>query len=180
MQDASVQVLSSWENFYVIMGSAAAALTGLMFVVITLIAGSQILREGSAFDAFGTPTVVHFCVALLIAAIISAPWGALWQVCIPLGLSGLGGIVYVVIVIRRLRRSKGYQPVFEDWLWHAILPFLSYLSIVISVLILPISPVWPLFIIGAVTVLLVFIGIHNSWDTITYVAANFSQADKKS
>jgi len=38
MQEAAVLPLPTWQNFYVIIGSAAATLTGLMFVAITLIA----------------------------------------------------------------------------------------------------------------------------------------------
>jgi hypothetical protein len=30
-------------------------------------------------------------------------------------------------------------------------------------------------VIGAATVLLVFIGIHNAWDTVTYVAVERAQ-----
>ena len=36
---------------------------------------------------------------------------------------------------------------------------------------------WPA---GAVTVLLLFIGIHNAWDTVTYVAVEDSQPENKS
>jgi hypothetical protein len=36
--------LTGWENFYVIVGSAAGALIGLQFVVVTLIADSPTLR----------------------------------------------------------------------------------------------------------------------------------------
>ena len=35
VQEATVPLLTIWENFYVIIGTAAATLTGLMFVVIT-------------------------------------------------------------------------------------------------------------------------------------------------
>ena len=38
MQEAAVSPLATWQNFYVIIGSASATLTGLMFVVITLTA----------------------------------------------------------------------------------------------------------------------------------------------
>jgi hypothetical protein len=37
-------VLADWESFYVIVGSSAGALTGLMFVVITLVADARIKR----------------------------------------------------------------------------------------------------------------------------------------
>src|ERR1700740_3009550 len=79
MQEAGVSSLVTWQNFYVIIGSAAATLTGLMFVVVTLIAGIPGRRSSGSIAAFGTPNVVHFCVALLVAAILSAPWQALWN-----------------------------------------------------------------------------------------------------
>src|SRR6266481_3759436 len=45
MQEAVLSPLATWQNFYVIIGSAAATLTGLMFVVITLIARVQDRRS---------------------------------------------------------------------------------------------------------------------------------------
>jgi len=41
MEPSAPSILAHWESFYVIVGSSAAALTGLMFVVITLIADSK-------------------------------------------------------------------------------------------------------------------------------------------
>lgn len=146
---------------HVIIGSAAAALTGLMFVVITLIAGSR-EQSTSGVAAFGTPNVVHFCAALLVAAILSAPWQALWNAALLLGLAGLGGMIYVTIVVRCARRQTTYQPVLEDWLWHTIFPLASYTALVVAAITLPANPVPILFVIGASTVLLLFIGIHNA------------------
>mgnify|MGYP001252826337 CR=1 FL=1 len=40
MHDTASLVITAWSNFYVITGSSAAALTGLMFVVITLVAAT--------------------------------------------------------------------------------------------------------------------------------------------
>src|SRR5689334_6629271 len=89
VQLAGVSLLTSWQNFYVIIGSAAAALTGLMFVVITLIAGTRTSKSSRSLVAFGTTTVVHFCIALHVAALLSTPWQALWNVSLLLGLTGL-------------------------------------------------------------------------------------------
>src|SRR5258708_20265650 len=118
VQETGMWLLPAWQTFYVIIGSAAAALTGLMFVVVTLIAGTRRRRSSASVGAFGTPTVVHFCLALLVAAILSAPWQALWNAGLLLGLSGLGGVIYVVIVLRRPRRPTDCPPVLEDWLGH--------------------------------------------------------------
>ncbi len=173
-------VLTTWQNFYVIIGSSAGALTGLMFVVITLIAGSRAQRTSEPIAAFSTPSVVHFCAALLIAAILCAPWQALWNASLLLGLCGLGGMTYVAIVARRARRQTDYAPVLEDWLWHTVFPLVSYTALVIAAIMLPGTPALALFVTGAATVLLLFIGIHNAWDNVTYIVIERSQPENKS
>jgi uncharacterized membrane protein len=65
---------NGWENFYVIVGSAAGALIGLQFVVVTLIADTPSLRTAEAGAAFATPTIVHFGATLLLSAVASVPW----------------------------------------------------------------------------------------------------------
>ena len=178
MPEAAVSPLVMWGSFCTIIGSAAAALTGLMFVVITLIARIEQLREsGDGIAAFGTPNVVHFCSALLIAVALSAPWPALWQAGLLLGLSGLAGVIYIGVIFRRTRRQTGYEPVWEDWLWHIILPLISYTGLVVAALLLPVFPAPALFGIATVAVLFLFIGIHNAWDTVTYMAVKQSQQD---
>src|SRR3989449_10732821 len=74
VEPATVSPFSAWENFYVIIGSSAAALTGLQFVVVVL--GAEARSLGTEVGAFGTPTVVHFCAVLLMSAILSVPWRA--------------------------------------------------------------------------------------------------------
>ena len=180
MQETAVSLLSTWQNFYVIIGSASAALTGLMFIVITLIAGTQRRTAGAPIAAFSTPTVFHFCAALLVTAILSAPWQALWTPGLLLGLTGLWGVGYVFIVLRRTRRQTDYQPVLEDWLYHTIFPLISYIALVVSAILLPGNPSPALFIIAAATVLLLFTGIHNAWDNVTYIAIELPQPDNKS
>ena len=182
MQEAVLSPLATWQTFYTIIGSAAATLTGLMFVVVTLIAGVRVRvpSPSEAFAIFNTPSVVHFCAALLVAAILSAPWQALWHAGLLLGLSGLGGMIYVVIVLRRARRQRDYQPVLEDWLWHMAFPLISYTALVVAAIVLPGNPTLALFVIGAVTVMLLFIGIHNAWDTVTYIAIDLPQQENES
>ncbi len=182
MQEAVLSPLATWQTFYTIIGSAAATLTGLMFVVVTLIAGVRVRvsSPSEAFATFNTPNVVHFGAALLVAAILSAPWQALWNAGLLLGLCGLGGVTYVVIVVRRVRRQTDYQPVLEDWLWHTVLPLVSYTALLVAAIVLPGNPAPALFVTGAVTVLLLFTGIHNAWDNVIYIAVDLSRPENKS
>jgi hypothetical protein len=182
MQEAVLSPLATWQTFYTIIGSAAATLTGLMFVVVTLIAGVRVRvsSPSEAFATFNTPNVVHFGAALLVAAILSAPWQALWNAGLLLGLCGLGGVTYVVIVVRRVRRQTDYQPVLEDWLWHTVLPLVSYTALLVAAIVLPGHAAPALFVIAAGTVLLLFIGIHNAWDNVIYIAVDLSRPQNKS
>ena len=174
-----VSPLAGWDNFYVVVGSSAGALTGLQFVVIALIA--EIRSRGSTgheIAAFGTPTVVHFCVALLVSAALSAPWTRLYAPAAIVGLTGLAGLLYAAIVIRRARSTTSYKPVFEDWLWHAILPVIAYgLLVAAGVGLVDDVPHPALYAIAAASLLLVFIGIHNAWDTVTYITLNREQLE---
>ncbi len=176
MQEAAVSPLPTWQTFYVIIGTAAATLTGLMFVVMTLTARVD-RRSNEAQGAFSSPTVVHFCTVLFVAAILSAPWQALWNAGLLLGLSGLAGVTYDVIVVLRARRQTDYQLVLEDWLLYTAFPIVSYITFVVAAILLPVNPAPALFVIAAATLLLLFTGIHNAWDTVTYVAIYLSQPE---
>ena len=170
MEEGAVHLFAGWESYYVIIGSSAAALTGLQFVIMALVAESDRPGGPQEIAAFGSPTVVHFCSALLISGVFTAPWPSLSGPGHGAFLAGLAGLAYTAIVFRRALRQTGYQPVFEDWLWHTMLPAVAYVMLLVSGILL-VHEAAPFFV-GASVLLLVFIGIHNAWDTVTYVALN--------
>ena len=177
MSEALLAPLAAWQTYYVLIGTAAATLTGLMFVAITLMAQLRVHPPSwSHMRVFNTSNVVHFGAALL-----SAPWPALWTAALLLGLAGLAGVSYVFIVLWEVRhRLVGYQLVRSDWLWYTLLPLISYTALVVAAILLPIYPGPVLFIIAAVTMLLLFMGIHNAWDVVTYMAIERSQPQETS
>jgi hypothetical protein len=124
--------LAKWDSFYVIVGSAAGALIGLQFVVVTLISERPPLRAADAGAAFATPTIVHFVATLLLSALLRAPWETVTVAAALCGLMGFSGVAYVVIVARRMRRQAVYKPEFEDWLFHVVLPLAAYATLALS------------------------------------------------
>ncbi len=165
--------LTEWNSFYVIVGSSAGALIGLQFVVLTLIAERRPhLGVTEASDAFATPSVVHFGVVLLLSAVLSAPWRAIGSIAVFAGLAGLGGIIYTFIVARRMRMQKAYRPVFEDWLFHVLLPLAAYAMMGVSAYVATYNTRRCLFLVGSATLLFLFVGIHNTWDSVTYAVFN--------
>ena len=169
MAEPVISPLTRWENFYVILGSSAGALTGLQFVVIALVSETRATGSMLEIRAFGTPNVVHFCAALLIAAIASAPWQALSSAGMSFAVCGAAGLAYAISVIRHARNAA-YQPDVEDWIWYVVLPVLAYGAMLGAAIILAQHTHSSLFVIAGTALLLVFIGIHNAWDSVTYIA----------
>jgi len=161
--------LAGWENFYVIVGSSAGALIGLQFVVMALVASMPSAPGAAqASGAFATPTVVHFATVLLLSAVLCAPWHEITTPAALWGLLGLCGFAYSLFVARRMRVQTAYQPVFEDWLCHALLPLAAHATLAIAAFAIRNHVGVALFGVGASALLLLFIGIHNAWDTVTY------------
>jgi len=164
-----MSTIAGWENFYVIVGSSAGALIGLQFVVMTLIATRPIgPGRSQGADAFATPTIVHFATVLLVSAIACAPWQTLLGAAVSYRVLGLLGIFYELVVIRRMRTQNVYKPVFEDWVFYALLPFVAYATLGTSAWLVVLHARNAMFGVAAAALLLLFIGIHNAWDAVTY------------
>jgi hypothetical protein len=161
--------LEAWGGFYSIVGSAAGALIGLQFVVLTLIAERPTNDAEQGTAAFGSPTVFHFGAALFLSAALHAPLPTIISAAVLWGLLGLAGVAYSIVVLRRMLRQAAYDPIFEDWLFHIILPFLAYIALAVSPFAVASHARTALFTVGGSALLLLFIGIHNAWDNVAYL-----------
>src|ERR1051325_4368799 len=153
-----------WESFYVIVGTAAAALIGLQFVVMTLIADRPTTASPEAGAAFARPTVVHFSAVLLLSALVRAPWKGIDTIAALWGFIGLAGVIYGVIIMRRTRRQTIYRPDREDWLFHALFPWAAYFILMLSALAAHSHAHEALFGLAAAVLILLFVAIHNVSD----------------
>ncbi len=180
MQQAVLDILSRWTNFYLIVGTSAGALTGLQFVVIAL--GHQMRATGSRHDvrAFGSPTVVNFCAVLFISAVVTAPWHSLTLAGQTLALGGALGIIYIFNSIRHARKPTAYTPDASDWGWYVGLPLVTYMALLMAGILLPRNPNGALAGVAGIALILLFTGIRNAWDTVTYlVVEKTKSSDKK-
>jgi hypothetical protein len=162
-------MLSAWFSFYALLGASAGALTGLVFIVVTLVRD----RSGASamgFSTFTTPTVVHFACALFISATMSAPFGSLVPLAVILGCAGLAGVVYVMRVALLATKLETYRPDAEDWFFNVLLPLLAYVLLLGGAVFLPSAPSGALYAPAGAVMLLILIGIRNAWDVVTFVA----------
>jgi len=168
--------LTAWNSFYVLIGSSAGALTGLMFVVISLVSDGRQGSSEAGVSTFSTPTVVHFSCALFVAALMSAPFHSLEPIAIILAILGAYGIFASARIGLRTAKLETYRPDLEDWTWHVVLPLVAYATIFGGALALQAAPTQALYAPAAAVTLLIFIGIHNAWDVVTFIATGKIEA----
>lgn len=157
-----------WESFYVIVGAAAGALIGVQFVVMTLIADNPPPRVHESGPAFATPTIVHFSAALLLSALVRIPWQAIGALAALWALVGFAGIVYSIVVFRRMRRQTSYRADLEDSLYYFLLPAVGYAILALAAVMATSHEHEALLGVAGATLVLLFAGIHNAWDAIAY------------
>jgi hypothetical protein len=180
MPEPAMSLLSGWETFYVIIGSSAAALTGLMFVVIALTGeGKEAPASLASLRAWATPTVVHFGAVLLLAAVLTTPGHTVATLSVCLGSCGVAGLWFTRWVVRQARRQTEYVPKPEDWRWHVTLPIIAYASLLVASAGLSWRPLLALVLVGAAALFLLYIGIHNSWDAAIWVSVGRRAAEQE-
>jgi hypothetical protein len=68
-----------------------------------------------------------------------------------------------------------YKPEMEDWIFHCALPLIAYATLLVSGATLTYRHVPALFGVAVFTLILLFVGIHNAWDTVTYITIALRQ-----
>jgi hypothetical protein len=168
MTESWLQQIEAWHDFYVIVGSSAAGLTGLMFVVVSLRTERAIARETTGLRTFVTPTVAYFTTVLVVAAVMTMPFMTATVLATMLGLGSLGELTYMISLRghQRWRKSKLDR---MDWLFYVGLPILSYVLILAAAVGVWVRAEVGLGILGGTMILLLVIGIRNAWDLVVWM-----------
>jgi hypothetical protein len=168
MNETWPQQLHAWHDFYVIVGTSAAGLTGLMFVVASLSTQAIVARRADGVRAFVTPTVLFFATVLVVAAIMTIPLISATILVIVLALGSVGAVSYLFVIrghkVWRQSKLDG-----RDWLWYVGLPILSYVLILAAAVCIWLRTTVGLEILGGTTILLIVIGIRNAWDLVLWM-----------
>jgi len=178
LPEAVAAALKPWSTFFSLTGAAAANLTGLMFVVITLINRTDRARTRDGLNVFTTPTVLHFAGVLFISASMLAPWPSFVPLACILVLAGGYGLVHLIVVARRAKRLPTYEPDIEDWIAYTMLPIAAYAAIVAGGCALLRFPAQGVAAIACGAMLLAGIGIRNAWDVVTFIVTEMGDPGK--
>lgn len=163
--------MRGWSNYFFMVGSAAAALIGLMFVVVTLTAGRDRNELEAGKRLYTTPIVWHLGVVVVLSGGALAP--SLAPQWLGLGTLGIGALgtaygIYVAVGILRAQLASNFSG--YDAFWYGVGPALIYASVGVSGWAMERGASWGANSLAAAVMALLLISIHNEWDLVTYLA----------
>jgi hypothetical protein len=165
-------MFAGWENFYLMIGSAAAGLIGLLFVVATLTGGLGRDKAEMGARVYLTPTVSHFAVILALAAVTAAPRLPPWCAATLLAFAALWGLGYSANVARMLHMRQGpTDPHWTDFWCYGCFPGTLYVGLMVAAGGLGMSVWWGQNAFAAALLVLLLLTIRNAWDLVTSIAA---------
>src|SRR5262245_11364566 len=175
MTDVFIDTLHSWQNFYFMIGGAAAGLMGLMFVALSLGMGLLDDKTRADFPAFVTPSILYFVSTLLAAGVMLVPSYTPSTLGVVLFLGGAVGLLRASQHVRHLIRAANQYQDFAlwDWLTQIILPITSYVLALLSALGFVVNQ-WSLAFVGMwlTTLFLLLCGIANTWSLVLWIIDN--------
>jgi hypothetical protein len=161
-----------WSNFYYLVGSAAAGLIGLMFVIMTLMVGVERSRILRATAMYMTPTIVHFAIVFTISAITMAPGIGLSEAAMIIGFVALLGLACAAraIVGFSTPRPGSQRPHWSDFWLYAALPTALYLGLLAASAGVWARAGWGSQTMAGLLLILLLLGIRNAWDLVSSMA----------
>ena len=169
MIDHLPRQLEAWHDFYLVVGTGAAALTGLLFVIVSL--GPHVVagQTRTGVRAFVSPIATHFTVVLVASSAMLVPELPLPLLGAFLAIGGMGGLGYTGWTRVHARWRASTLP-FLDWVWFVGLPVTCFVMVLASGVAIAMSLAIGLYGIASALLLLIVVGIRNAWDVVLWVA----------
>ena len=165
-------MLHGWDNFFMMAGTAAATLIGLLFVAVAVGTGLPTSSIVHGTRGFLTPTLIRFGGVLFLSLAVLAPFPSAWPIGIILSLVGVAGLAYQSKVVVMRHKVGLVLPDWHDWLPYVGVPAIGSASLIVGgVGLLAERPFAPYAIAGA-TMLLLFAGIYAAWDLTLWMIKN--------
>lgn len=151
-----------WHDFFMLLGTASAALVALLFVAVSIGASFLTPERSVATRAFMSPVVFHFSMLLLISLVAMVPSHTAPSLAIGFALIAVTGLGYTTLVLVGLARASISDV--ADRFGYGIIPLAAYLAI-LAVAGLLISGVGlGAEILAAALLVLLAVNIRNAWD----------------
>lgn len=161
------RLLEHWGDFYLLTGTAAAALIALLFVAASIAAG-MVRYADPGVRKYMTPVVMHFSGVLMLSAIALVPSMQSHSLALVLGCIAAAGLVYCGSILVYALRDRTL--ILEDRLFYAVLPALGYCFLAAAAVLF-----WREFdfapnLLAAAVLTIMAAEIRNAWDLMLFWA----------
>lgn len=162
-----------WSEFYLLAGSAAAVLIGLVFVVVSLMqdrSRSSVLRGSKLYMG---PVVLHMSFVLVLSAASLVPNVGDRQFAIVAWIVALWGLargIYSIVGLFRLWTPGSTEVHWSDIWYYGFAPSLLYAAMGIVALGLWNGSAWGPDGVAAVITGLILLSIRDEYDLVTWLA----------
>src|SRR3569623_2646438 len=164
-------MIEGWSDCYLLIGAAAAALIGLLFVVTTLTAGRERSEVQSGMRLYTSPIVFHLALVRVLSGAGMAPALSPRGFAILCALGGaVGAVAGIRIAIGIRRTDHADAGGWFDVAWYGIVPALLYALLLGFGAALAAGCEWGVPGVAASLLGLLLVAIHNAWDLVTWLA----------
>ena len=170
-------MFQNWEEYFLMIGSSAGALIGLMFVVVTLTAGRDRNEVERGKHLYTSPIVWHFAVILALSGAAIAP--TMVPKLFALVSGGLGVLGFAMCVRRAaeiVRRPGAIGTAGFDFVWYGIVPAFAYAGLAGAALAVFEGNRWGASLLAADLMALLLVSIHAAWDLVTFLAPGVAES----
>jgi hypothetical protein len=173
-----VHEVYGWDNFYLLVGSAAGALIGLLFVVVTLTANMDARMRPRGAQVYLTPIVFHFAIVVVVSAISEVPGLPPNFAGTMLAISAALGLAYSLLTtIRMFAPGWAHPPDASDRFFYGIFPAINYLALGTAAASVWFASTAAPYAVGGIMLVLLLMGIRNAWDLATFIVHNAPRGD---
>jgi hypothetical protein len=151
-----------WHDFYMLLGTASAALVALLFVAVSIGASFLTPERSVATRTFMSPVVFHFSTLLLLSLIAMVPSHTALSLAIGITIVAIAGLGYTTVVLVGLARASISDA--ADRFGYGFCPLASYLAMLAAADLVISRATLAADILAAALLLLLAVNIRNAWD----------------
>jgi hypothetical protein len=166
--------LQPWHDFFLLTGTAAATLLGLVFVAASIAATvpNEKLGDMGNRALWVLPIVYAFLRVLVVSAVGVIPGQtgtSFGDVLSGLAIFDLGRMVWVTRGMRNHHRSHEKLEL-ADWGWYVVYPGLATLLLAVTGVALAAGWAFPVSLLAVGMIGHMFVGVHNAWELADWLA----------
>jgi hypothetical protein len=172
------QALHEWHEFYLLLGTAGAALLALLFVAVSVGIGFLTEQNVKATRLYMSTVVVHFGSVLFVSAIALAPESAAPLTVWVMGLAGLIGTEVAVVTTIQIFGHQDALITMFDRFAYGVIPAVGQAGIVAAAVMLAAERRWGAEVLAGALLILLLINIRNAWDLVLTLVRQQGRREK--